>query len=68
MSLHIKRFVDRVRTAESKGTAQLVLTLQEARDLQADITRLLLDLEESRERSREIQPDIVKIDMDGGKF
>lgn len=68
MSLHIRRFVDRVRAAEAKANPQLVLTLQEARDLQADITRLLLDLEETRERPAGDPAEIVNIDMDGGKF
>lgn len=70
MSLHISRFLDRVRTAESKQQREIVITLNEARDLHTDITRLLLTMESLREKMAEdaSQNTITDITIDGGKF
>lgn len=70
MSLHISRFVDRVRSAESKQQRELVLTLNEARDLHSDITRLLLALESVRQKLVEdtSQNTATDLTIDGGKF
>ena len=69
MSLHINRFIDRVQGQDARGGRDLVLTMTEAKDLLADITRLLLDLETVRRavvntRSEET----ITIKMDGGSF
>jgi len=70
MSLHITRFLDKVRAAESRQQREVSLTLPEARDLHADITRLLLIMEQLREplnqstNSNEIQ----QIEVQGGSF
>lgn len=68
MSLHIKRFVDRVQVAETKGSRDIVLTIQEARALHADITKLLLDLETLAAEKNNKTPEIVKIEVTGGDF
>lgn len=49
MSLHINRFLDRVRTAESRQQRDVTMTVIEAKDLHADITRLLLLIEQLRQ-------------------
>lgn len=43
----IERFLDRVRAAETRNQREIVITITEARDLHADITRLLLRMTES---------------------
>jgi hypothetical protein len=69
MSLHINRFLDRVKSAENRGQRELVLSLAEARDLHMDLTRVLLALKTLQEQR--IQPDASTgdtVEIDGGRF
>ena len=67
MSLHINRFIDRVRSAESRQQREVTMTLTEARDLLADITRLLLKIESST-ASTATEPEVIKVQLNGGTF
>lgn len=67
MSLHINRFIDRVRAAESRQQREVTMTVTEARDLLADITRLLLKLE-SASALTPAEPEIVEVQLSGGTF
>jgi len=44
MSLHINRFIDLIKAQESRGGRDVTLPLKDAKDLHADITKLLLTL------------------------
>ena len=66
MSLHINRFIDRVRSAEHRGQRDLVMTMSEARDLQADLAKLLLALHATAQVPVSTSTDTVEID--GGQF
>ena len=65
MSLHINRFIDRVRSLEHRGQRDFVMTMSEARDLQADLAKLLLALHTAAE-AKPTASDAVEID--GGQF
>ena len=67
MSLHINRFIDRVRSQEHRGQRDLIMTMQEARDLQADLTKLLLALHMSHQ-SRDTTTPTDTVEIDGGSF
>jgi len=67
MSLHINRFVDRIKSAEGRNQRDLVMTLSEARDLHADITKILLAIEELR-REPTVTPTAGPVELDGGTF
>lgn len=71
MSLHINRFLDKIRAAESRQQREVAMTVNEARDLHADITKLLLVVEELRSRldnPNNTTSDVVTVTMDGGTF
>jgi len=69
VSLHINRFIDRVQGQDARGGRDLVLTMTEAKDLLADITRLLLNLETVRQDAVNTRSEeTVTIKMDGGSF
>jgi len=69
MSLHLHKFVDRVRGLEARGGRDLVMSITEAKDLHADITRLLIDLQQLRETAVTNQvEETITIKMDGGSF
>jgi len=70
MSLHINRFVDKIKSVESKNLKNVNLTIKEARDLHGDITKLLLvlhELQKPEERHEERNPT-TKIEITGGDF
>lgn len=70
MSLHINRFVDRVRSAEHRGQRDFVMTLAEARELQADLMKLLLALHAVAEAqaTTATNTDSGALEITGGSF
>jgi hypothetical protein len=69
MSIHLQKFVDRVRGFEARGAKDFTMSMAEAKDLHADITRLLIDLQNLREQATITQEDqVITVEMDGGKF
>lgn len=69
MSIHLQKFVDRVRGFEARGAKDFTMSMSEAKDLHADITRLLIDLQNLREQATITQEDqVITVEMDGGKF
>lgn len=69
MSLHIQRFIDRVRAADGRQQRDVTLSITEARDLHADITRLLLTVENLRDQARSTQePQTIEIEIKGQDF
>jgi hypothetical protein len=69
MSLHLQKFVDRVRGHEARGSKDFVMTLAEAKDMHADITRLLLELHDLREQVSKPQvEEVITVQVGGGSF
>jgi hypothetical protein len=66
MSLHINRFVDRLKALEMRGTREFTMPMQDAKDLHADITKLLLQLHALHEQSS--QEEVVQVEVTGGSF
>lgn len=66
MSLHINRFVDRLKALEMRGTREFTMPMQDAKDLHADITKLLLQLHALHEQ--EPKQEVVQIEVTGGSF
>lgn len=70
LTLHIRKFNDRVRLLNSTGTKNVVLTAQEARSLNSDIQDLLAHCAvlSKRLESQTNQQEVINISLDGGKF
>ena len=70
MSMHLQKFVDRVRGFESRGAKDFIMSIADAKDLHADITRLLIDLQTLREEAVKFNEntEVITVTMDGGKF
>ena len=70
MSMHLQRFVDRVRGAEARGSKDFIMSMSDAKDLHADITRLLLELNTLRENAvaKSQQSDTITVEVSGGAF
>jgi hypothetical protein len=68
MTIHLTKFVDRVRGHEARGARDFVMTMTDARDLHADITRLLVELHELRAQATESQEEVITVQIGGGQF
>ena len=67
MSLHINRFVDSLKAHESRNARDFTMTMRDAKDLHADITKLLLALQAIHEQSvRQSEP--ITVELTGGSF
>ena len=70
MTMHLQKFVDRVRGHEAKGARELVMSMSEATDLHADITRLLIVLQSLQEQNinKTSNAEVIKVEITGGQF
>jgi hypothetical protein len=68
MSLHINRFVDAIKAAESRGQRDLTMNLRDAKDLHGDITKLLLTLEGMRSQNAQSKEESITVELSGGSF
>jgi hypothetical protein len=68
MSLHINRFVDAIKAAESRGQRDLVISMRDAMDLHSDITKLLLTLETLHTRNAQPREEAITVELNGGSF
>ena len=67
--IHIQKFVDRVRGHEARGSRDFVMTMTEAKDLHADITRLLLQLQDLQAQAVKNRTDeVIQVPIGGGQF
>jgi hypothetical protein len=71
MSSNIVKFIERLKGFEARGTRDFTMSLNDAKDLHADITKLLLRIEDlqtivvSRQSTKE---EITEIQLNGGTF
>ena len=68
MSLHINRFIDSIKAAESRGQKDLVMPMRDAKDLHGDITKLLLTLEGMRGQTIQAREETITVELSGGSF
>ena len=70
MSLHINRFIDRIKSADFRSQRDFTMSMTDAKDLHADITKLLLALQVLQEQRTVPAPAIsdTNIEVDGGTF
>ena len=66
MSLHINRFIDNIKAHESRGSRDFVMSLRDAKDLHADITKLLLALQSAQDQR--VASATTTIELQGGSF
>ena len=69
MTVHLQKFVDRVRGHEARGARDFVMSMSDAKDLHADITRLLLSLQTLQEHVKtDAKEDVITVQIEGGQF
>lgn len=69
MSLHLQKFIDRVRGHEARGSKDFIMPMSDAKDMHADITRLLLELHDLREKNSNLATEeVITVQLGGGAF
>jgi hypothetical protein len=69
MSLHINRFVDSIKAHEARGQRDFTMSLRDAKDLHADITKLLLVVQEIQNQLLTKASDSdISVEVQGGTF
>jgi hypothetical protein len=65
--IHIKQFLERVSLQESKNNKTVVITIDDARGLRDEISKLMADYYKlsSIDSNKE---DIIKVEITGGSF
>jgi hypothetical protein len=67
--MHLQKFVDRVRGFESRGIKDFTMSMNDAKDLHADITRLLIELQVLREHAvAKVDDQVIEVKVSGGTF
>ena len=69
LSLHLKKFNDRVKVMNQTNSKELILTAAEARQLQADIFDLLTKINDLVEIKQQAAAEpTVQVELRGGGF
>jgi len=68
LSLHLKKFNDRVKVLNQTNARELVLSAAEARQLQADIFDLLTQIQALAEIKDSNQNEVIAVQVRGAGF
>jgi hypothetical protein len=63
--IHIQRFIERLQGFDAKGSQNFMMTMKDAKDLHADITKLLLVLQNNQTNASD---EVIEVQITGGKF
>ena len=69
MSIHLQKFIERVRGNDMRGGKDFIMPMKDAKGMAADLTELLLELRTLKEAV--IQPqteEVIEVKISGGKF
>ena len=64
--IHIKHFLERVSLQESKNNKTVVITIDDARGLRDEISKLMADY--YKLSTSDIKEEIIKVEITGGGF
>jgi len=69
MSLHINRFIDRLKAADARSQRDFTMSIADARDLHADITKLLLIIQNLQDNTAApANNEVINVEITGGSF
>ena len=67
--IHIQKFIERLQGFEARGARDFTMPIKDAKDLHADLTRLLIALQAARESAvNSTQDNEITVEMKGGSF
>ena len=69
MSIHLQKFIERVRGNDMRGGKDFVMPMKDAKGMAADLTELLLELRTLKKAALQPQQaEIIEVTISGGKF
>jgi hypothetical protein len=68
MSIHLQKFIERIRGHEARGVKEFVMPIAEAKGMAADLTELLLELNQLKTEKLAGSQEVVQIKLTGGGF
>jgi len=69
LSIHLQKFIERVRGNDARGGKDFVMPMKDAKGMAADLTELLLELRSLKEAALLPQKEeVIEIKLSGGKF
>ena len=68
MSLHLNKFIERIRGHDARGAKDFVMPMTDAKGMAADLTELLLELNQLKTEKLEGKEEIIQVKMSGGGF
>ena len=67
--IHIQKYIERLQGFEARGARDFTMPIKDAKDLHADLTRLLITLQAARESAVDAAQDsAITVEMKGGAF
>jgi hypothetical protein len=67
--IHLQKFIDRVQGADARGLRDISISVTDAKAMHAEITRLLLDLENlKRNVVQQPKDEVIQVAVSGGSF
>ena len=69
MSIHLQKFVERMRGHDARGAKDFIMPMADAKGMHADLTELLLELQTLKESALAAQTEeVIQVQIDGGSF
>jgi hypothetical protein len=65
--IHIQRFVERLQGSDARGSREFVMSMTDAKNLHADITRLLLQCQQLQNIQQSAE-QVIEVQVQGGGF
>ncbi len=59
----IKKFIDRISQAEARNIREVIMPLNEAKELRDELTKVLLD-----QRNNKPEEEVIEVVMRGGSY
>jgi len=65
--IHIQRFIERLQGSDARGHREFSMSMSDAKNLHADITRLLLQCQELQQNKAK-DTEVIEVQIQGGGF
>jgi hypothetical protein len=65
--IHIQRFIERLQGSDARGNREFSMSMSDAKNLHADITRLLLQCQELQQNKAK-DTEVIEVQIQGGGF
>jgi hypothetical protein len=65
--IHIQRFIERLQGSDARGVRDFSMSMTDAKNLHADITRLLLQCQELQQHTQS-REEVIEVQIQGGGF